>query len=420
MAPHPDERHPSIVELILSALATRPMATANPIPDDTSTAEHAAADLLVLATAMQPDQFEGLMTHLTEAFSTKSVIVAAQNELATRGSTELRVVPVPRSGAALTLNPVDFVHAYEVGREHEAQAVLMLGPGSDSLNPLVLRTLADAVLNATCDLAVPYYSIPPNAGLINSAILYPLTRALFASRARFPLALDLGMSIRMAERLANANGRFNTPKQDDTLLWPVNEAVAAGLSVEEIDAGPRALRQPANVDISAILAFVTGSLFGDIEAKAAVWQRPRRPPMMRRPAPDASPAGSADDVARMVEAFRLAYANLQEIWSLVLPPHSLLLLKRFSTVEASAFRMPEDLWARIVYDFLIAYRLRTIHRGHLMGALIPLYLAWVAGHINVTAAGTAPERHIEAVAAAFEADKPYLVARWRWPDRFNS
>jgi hypothetical protein len=56
----------------------------------------------------------------------------------------------------------------------------------------------------------------------------------------------------------------------------------------------------------------------------------------------------------------------------------------------------------------------------LLGALIPLYLAWVAGHINITAAGTSSERHIEAVAVAFEADKPYLVSRWRWPDRFNS
>ena len=57
--------------------------------------------------------------------------------------------------------------------------------------------------------------------------------------------------------------------------------------------------------------------------------------------------------------------------------------------------------------------------GSVLGALIPLYLAWVASHINVTAKGTNPERHIESVAAAFEADKPYLVARWRWPDRFN-
>jgi hypothetical protein len=122
----------------------------------------------------------------------------------------------------------------------------------------------------------------------------------------------------------------------------------------------------------------------------------------------------------MVEAFRLANANLQEIWSLVLPPNSLLALKRISVLDATAFRIPENLWARIVYDFLIAYRLRTINRGHLLGALIPLYLGWVASHLNVTATGMSSERYIEAVAAAFAADKPYLVARWRWPDRFNS
>ena len=38
---------------------------------------------------------------------------------------------------------------------------------------------------------------------------------------------------------------------------------------------------------------------------------------------------------------------------------------------------------------------------------------------DITASGTEPEQHIEAVAAAFELDKPYLVSRWRWPDRFN-
>jgi hypothetical protein len=396
------------------------MATANPIPDDTSTAEHAAADLLVLATAMQPETFEGLMTHLTEAFSAESVIVATQDELAAHARGPLRVVSISRSSAAWTMKPADFINAFVAGHEHEAKAVLMLGPGADSLSPQALRNLASAVLHASTDLAMPHYSIPPNTGFINSAILYPLTRTLFAARARFPLALDMCLSIRMAERMATAAQRFNDPAQNEALLWPVNEAIAGGCSVDEIDAGQRVIPQPADVDISSILALVTGSLFGDVEAKAAVWQRPRRPPMMRQAVLDASPAGSADDVASMVEAFRLAYANLQEIWSLVLPPHSLLLLKRFSVVEPSVFRMPENLWARIVYDFLIAYRLRTINRGHLMGALIPLYLAWVASHINVTASGTTAERHVEAVAAAFEADKPYLVARWRWPDRFSS
>ena len=124
----------------------------------------------------------------------------------------------------------------------------------------------------------------------------------------------------------------------------------------------------------------------------------------------------------MLEAFRLAYSNLHEVWSLVLPPHSLLGLKRLSVTPAESFNMPDSLWARIVYDFLLAFRLRTINRGHLLGALTPLYLAWVASHvlqIGQTGAGRNPEQHIEAVAAAFEADKPYLVSRWRWPDRFN-
>jgi hypothetical protein len=121
----------------------------------------------------------------------------------------------------------------------------------------------------------------------------------------------------------------------------------------------------------------------------------------------------------MLDAFRLAYTNLREIWSLVLPPNSLLGLKRLSVTDAATFRLPDNLWARIVFDFLLAYRLRTINRGHLLGALIPLYLAWVASHINITVSGINAEHHIEAVAAAFEAEKPYLVSRWRWPDRFN-
>jgi hypothetical protein len=318
------------------------------------------------------------------------------------------------------LKPADFVGAAQCGLDHEAKAILILGPGADSLNSLALRSLADAVLSASIDLAVPHYALPPHAGLINSAILYPLTRAVFASRVRFPLSIDLGLSPRMAERLAGVAQRMVAPNQAEALVWPVNEAVAAGFTLDEVDAGSRTVPQPSDPDINSILALITGSLFADIEAKAALWQRPRRAPMIRRTATEVALSDGTIDVARMVAAFRLATANLQEIWSLVLPPNSLLMLKRCSVLDPAEFRMPDNLWARIVFDFLIAYRLRTINRGHLLGALIPLYLAWVAGHINVISSGTPAERHIEAVAAAFEADKPYLVARWRWPDRFNS
>ena len=396
------------------------MATANSIPEDAAIADRATVHLVVFVTAMDAEQFRGVLVNLEATFSVENTIVATQNEMPEGVATHLRVVPAPQSNTLWTLKPGDFIGAAQCGRDHEAKAILILGPGADSLSSLALRSLADAVLAASIDLAAPHYSLSPHAALINSGILYPLTRAVFASRVRFPLSIDLAVSPRMAERLAGVAQRIAPSNQADALLWPVNEAVAAGFTLDEVDVGSRIVPQPSDPDINSILAFVTGSLFADIEAKAALWQRPRRSPPIRRKMDEIGQSDGTPDVARMVAAFRLAAANLQEVWSLVLPPNSLLLLKRCSVLDPAEFRMPDNLWARIVFDFLIAYRLRTINRGHLLGALIPLYLAWVASHINVTRSGTPAERHIEAVAAAFEADKPYLVARWRWPDRFNS
>ncbi len=396
------------------------MATANPVSENTHTVENTVADLLVLVTAMAPEHFKGVLANLGSAFSPGSFVVATQNELPADVPSSVRIVATPQSSAGWPLKPIDFANAAQYGREHGAKAFLILGPEADSLSSLALRSLADAVQSASIDLAVPHYSLSPHAGLINSAILYPLTRAAFASRVRFPLSIDLAMSARMVERLAGAAERISAANQTEALLWPVNEAVAAGFVTDEVDVGSRAMPQPSDPDVNSILALVTGSLFADIEAKAALWQRPRRPPVVRRPMVEVDLSDGTADVARMVAAFQLANANLQEIWSLVLPPNSMLSLRRCSTLDPAAFSLPDGLWARIVYDFLIAHRLRTINRGHLLGALIPLYLAWVAGHINLMASGTPAERHIEAVASAFEADKPYLVARWRWPDRFNS
>lgn len=372
-----------------------------------------------MVAAMLPENFEALLVKLTAVFSGEGLLVATENAIPAERP-GLRMAPLPPRPSGWSLTTTDFLRAWQLSQEHHARAILMLGPGADSVDAGALRLLANGALAGSVDLAVPRYTLKPHSGMINSAILFPLTRALFAQRVRFPLAVDLGLSPRMAQVLAAAAQNSAPPEDPDALLWPVNEAAVANFAVEEFDVGPRTLPQPAETDINAILARVTGSLFADIERKAAYWQRARRLPPPRRALPDLPLTDGSADVPRMVESFRFAYNNLLEIWSLVLPPHSLLGLKRLTQMSAGDFRMPDNLWTRIVYDFLIAYRLRTINRGHLLGAFIPLYLAWVAGHINLTAAGTGAESHIEALAAAFEADKPYVVSRWRWPDRFNA
>ena len=396
------------------------MATADPISETRPSTAPAATSLLVSIAPMPREQMETVFASLTACLPADEVLVATSNDPAGTAYPNLRVVSTPAANSVWPLAAADFLNAYHVAKEHEARGILMLGPGADSLSTSAIRDLATAAVSSSADLAVPCYTLPANAGLVNGAILYPLTRSLFVSRARFPLAIDLGLSLRMAERLANTAQRFLTLNQGDGILWPVAEASVAGLTIDEFDVGRREFPQPAEPNINAILSLVTGSLFADIEAKAAFWQRPRRLPPDRLRVSEVSSADGAVDIVPMVEAFRLAFTNLREIWSLVLAPNSLLGLKHLSVLDPEAFRMPESLWARIIFDFLIAYRLRTINRGHLLGALIPLYLGWVAGHINVIASGVSAEAHFETVAAAFEADKPYIVSRWRWPDRFNS
>lgn len=397
------------------------MATTNTMTDTRSESSQPEGGLLVLLPAMPRPKLESLLANLSASLSAENLVLATPEAHPPDAYPAFRFLEVPAGKSSWLLTVTDFVSAHELAQKSKARAILLLGAEAHSLSPSGLRDLANAVTNAPTDLAIPRYDLPPRAGLVNSSILYPLSRALFASRVRFPQANDVALSLRMSERLALAAQRFIGVNQNDAVLWTVNEATAAGMTIDEVDAGPRDVPQPAEPDLNAQLPFITGSLFSDIEAKAAFWQRARVTPAPRKTVPTKQHASidATAEVDSMLQGFRLAYSNLQEIWGLVLSPNSMLGLKRLSLIDGAAFRMPEHLWARIVYDFLIAYRLRTINRGHLLGSLIPLYLAWAASHINVIASGSDPERHIEALAAAFEADKPYLVARWRWPDRFN-
>ncbi len=397
------------------------MATTNPIPDAIAPSEQTGSALLVLLAALPPEQLEDVIQKLASAFPPQDTVIAAPDPLAAEAHPALRIIANPVAKASWMLTAADFVNAHQLAQKSGARAILMLGPEAGSLGLPALRELGHDVTANSADLTVAHYDLPPRAGLINSAILYPLSRALFASHTRYPLAIDLGLSPRMAERLAAAGQRFASLNQMETHLWPVNEAAVAGYSITESDAGLRALPHPAEPDLNAILPSLAGSLFADIEAKAAFWQRARQAPQTKgfTHRGNAQSTDAAADIAPMLQAFHLAYTNLQEIWSLVLPPNTLLGLKRLSVTSGAAFRMPESLWARIVYDFLLAHRLRTINRGHLLGALIPLYLAWVASHFNIVSSGVDPERHIEMVATEFEIEKPYILSRWRWPDRFN-
>jgi hypothetical protein len=181
--------------------------------------------------------------------------------------------------------------------------------------------------------------------------------------------------------------------------------------------------QADDLDLSAVLAELAGSLFQEAEVCAAYWQRIRGSQAVPR---SGNPLVVKDDPEPvdprpMVESFVLGSRNLEEVWRLVLPPATMLELKRLTRLDAEQFRMPDALWARIVYDFALAHRLRRVSRTHVLGALTPLYLGWVASYTQEVGSATAQEadHRIEQLARAYEEQKPYFVSRWRWPERLS-
>ena len=138
--------------------------------------------------------------------------------------------------------------------------------------------------------------------------------------------------------------------------------------------------------------------------------------------PDIAVQSIAIDQEKLIESFRLGYRELRDIWTWVLPPRTIVDLRRLMSAPAASFHLDDDLWARIVYDFALGYRLRVLARDHLLRSLVPLYLAWLASFIiEVRDRGDLEvEQRLERLGTAFEAQKPYLISKWRWPERLRS
>jgi len=91
---------------------------------------------------------------------------------------------------------------------------------------------------------------------------------------------------------------------------------------------------------------------------------------------------------------------------------------RVGTLEMAealaAFHFPDDLWARVIYDLVLATRRGELETGPMVAALVPIYFGRVGSFVienrHVTTADA--EERVERQARQFELLKPYLTERW--------
>src|SRR5262249_36100738 len=137
--------------------------------------------------------------------------------------------------------------------------------------------------------------------------------------------------------------------------------------------------------------------------------------------PAAVPDAPLLDVEGLMQSFRLGYRELREIWTWILPPRSIVELRKLTESAPDRFQFDDHLWASIVYDFALGYALRVMPHDHLLRSLTPLYTGWLASFV-LQMKGASPaqvEERVERLCVSFELEKRHLISRWRWPERLR-
>jgi glucosylglycerate synthase len=315
---------------------------------------------------------------------------------------------VPGRGAALRA-------MFDLAQRLGAKALVLLEADVVSATPEWIERLAAPVLDGKADFVAPAYARHRWEGTITRLLLSPLVRALYGRRLQQPFGGQQALSARLIEHLL-IHPKWSWTGGDVHDLWITGTAIADGFAVWEAWLGHHVVRSRTRAtDLPAMLAQTLGAAFTVMERHVDLWLEVRGSEpiaVIGEPAP-LGIEPMAVDVDGMLEAFRLGVRDLTPIWELILAPET---LADVLTLESGdRMRFPDDLWARVVYDFALGHHYSVVHRDHLLRSLTPLYLGCTAAFVTATRAlgAAASQTQLDLVGAAFERQKPYLVEHWR-------
>jgi hypothetical protein len=380
-------------------------------------------------------RFDGLARQivLVDCGSTDSTVARAREALGdaagllelspTRTTGDLLVLPyhgIP--GKARALQAI-----LTRAREVESRACVIFDGSVRTVTPDWVDWLVRPVVEHDFDFVSPYYQRHPFEGALSKGLVYPLVRSLYGVRLRQPASAEFACSGRFVSHFLEEPVWDRDGAQVGIDLWLTTSAASGDFRLGEAALGVRThhARGAEALDLGSTIVQVVGSLFADLENRAARWQRTRGSVPVQHFGASTAAAREAPpdvDIERLIESFRLGYRELRDIWTWVLPPRTIVGLRRLVDGSLTQFRLDDALWARIVYDFAVGYRLRVLPRDHLLRSLVPLYSGWLASFILQVRESTAEraDQRVEELAGAFEAEKPYLISRWRWPERLRT
>ncbi|MGC8602293.1 MAG: glycosyltransferase [Desulfomonilaceae bacterium] len=308
---------------------------------------------------------------------------------------------------------------FDKALELEAKAVLVIDADLKSISPMWIRNLAEPLFE-DYDFVAPLYIRHKYDVTVTNSIAYPLTRALYGRRVRQPIGGDVAFSNKVTRCFVESDIWNEAIAHFGIDAWITTNAIKTHGAIIQSFMGRPKVHKMRDIDSQVGLIFedVVGTIFELMLHFESFWKDVR---WSRPTAVFGFGIGDIEvpppvnvDTQMLWDRFVTGIREKWNVYSEALEKESLNKLEEVMDIPAMGFEFPTGLWAKIIYDFAVAYKKAVLERRELIRALIPLHYGKTLSFVIETEAmnNQQVEEFIEDQCLQFEKSKPYLVERW--------
>jgi glycosyltransferase involved in cell wall biosynthesis len=270
----------------------------------------------------------------------------------------------------------NFKNLFEAATELQAKAVVVVDADLKSITPQWIQYLGEPLF-AGFNYVTPIYVRHKYDGSITNHIAYPMLRTLFGLRVRQPIGGDFGFSGRMARAFLSEKLWNESIANFGIDIWMTTIAIARRFRVCQSFLGsPKTHRtkDPAK-DLGPMFKQVIMTFFDLMIDFEYFWKDTSK----SLPSSifgfglgvDEKPPPVNVNTAALYRSYISGFDRYMEIWKKIIPRTELTELTKTKKIPKEQFYYHSDLWARVLFNFAIAYRNNEIPRDQIIEAMIP-------------------------------------------------
>jgi len=310
---------------------------------------------------------------------------------------------------------------FEAAKFLKADYIALFDSDLKSITPEWVKNVIEPVVEGY-DFVTPDYLRHKFDGTITNTIAYNLTRALYGYKVRQPIGGDFGISAKLvghylAEDIWETDiARFGID------IWLTTLALVSGFKVCQTRLGVKihGEKDPAG-DLGPMFRQVVGTIFTLMEFYQEHWKQEiqAKEVAFYGEVPGGEPPQMEINKDALLQYFKLGYANFATLWKEHIGEEAFAAVTALAAhKDGEPFRMPTEVWVRIVYRYAILFHNTERQRFKILDTLIPLYYARVASLVEILSDKSSQEAEAfyEEQAKAFEKEKRLLIENWNHDD----